>query len=139
MDHATRPYFCPACEDTYPGRAAYLSHPCVARVLPYLPRVTTAEEPDKELARALGDFASVLTSWTARTAGALAEGVAGVTRALAPATLRFRAAIVAAHDAIEAEHPGLFAELERKQRARERALRRSRRNSAAPARRAARR
>src|SRR5437764_1224434 len=51
LDHATRPYYCPACRDTYPGRAAYLSHPCVRRVLPLVPGVATAEEPDRELAR----------------------------------------------------------------------------------------
>jgi hypothetical protein len=53
LDHATRPYHCPTCEHTFPGRVAYLEHPCIARVLPYLPTVATAEEPDRELARVL--------------------------------------------------------------------------------------
>jgi hypothetical protein len=139
MDHATRPYHCPACNDTYPGRAAYLSHPCVARVLPYVPSVATAEEPDEELKRVATEGARVMLEWSTRVGDRLTRAFGDFARALTPALQQFGAAMMELHDAIEAQHPGLCAELERQQRARERALRRSRRNSAAPARRGARR
>jgi hypothetical protein len=138
MDHATRPYYCPACRDTYPGRAAYLSHPCIARLLPTFPLLADVEEPDRAIERLANDGMAMLLRVRAEFEARLPALLAACEQ-FATGVRLFYAAVAEANPQLWPAITATTGAVATKQRARERALRRSRRNTAAPARRAARR